>query len=207
MEPLAGRTPRDQNRVPALFAVDTTAQNTAVPLQANPSNGALLVETSTSGGVTTVQGNVASGASDSGNPVKVGGVYNSSAPTFTNGQRGDLQIDSAGRLITTLGTALSQALDSMLTYPRGSNYINLTTSSLVLTGAGKLSGIWVSSATSTPTIKVWDNTSAATTILLNTFTPVAATMYTFPNIRVATGIFVTIGGTVDCTVFYDPTTT
>jgi hypothetical protein len=45
-----------------------------------------------------VGGNVASGASDSGNPVKAGGVYNSSAPTFTTGQRGDLQIDSSGYL-------------------------------------------------------------------------------------------------------------
>lgn len=37
---------------------------------------------------------VASGATDSGNPVKVGGVYNSTQPTLTTGQRGDLQLDS-----------------------------------------------------------------------------------------------------------------
>lgn len=47
-----------------------------------------------------VQGNVASGASDSGNPLKVGGRYNSSPPTFTNGQRGDLQLTASGQLIT-----------------------------------------------------------------------------------------------------------
>lgn len=45
-----------------------------------------------------VVGNVASGAADSGNPVKVGGVYNTSAPTLSNGQRGDLQLDLAGNL-------------------------------------------------------------------------------------------------------------
>ena len=49
----------------------------------------------TSPWVTTATGNVASGATDSGNPVKVGGVYNTSAPTLTNGQRGDGQMDSA----------------------------------------------------------------------------------------------------------------
>lgn len=43
-------------------------------------------------------GNVASGASDSGNPVKVGGIYNSSPITLTNGQRGDAQLDASGYL-------------------------------------------------------------------------------------------------------------
>lgn len=43
-------------------------------------------------------GNVASGAADSGNPVKVGGVFNSSPITLTTGQRGDLQLDANGYL-------------------------------------------------------------------------------------------------------------
>ena len=117
------------------------------------------------------------------------------------------QFDSQGNFKVTLATALSQALDSILTYPRGTNYLNATASTLVLTGAGKLSGIWVTSAASTPTIKVWDNTAASGTVLLETFTPTAAQMYTFPNARIGTGIYLTIGGTVNCTVFYDPTTT
>lgn len=116
-------------------------------------------------------------------------------------------VDSNENLKSTLATALNQAIDSVLTYPRGSNYLNLAASGLVLTGAGKLTGIFVASASATPTIKVWDNTSGATTVLVNTFTPVAATYYQFPSVRVATGIYVTISGTVDCTVFYDPTTT
>lgn len=51
---------------------------------------------SISSGSVTATGNVASGASDSGNPVKVGAVYNSTVPTFTNGQRSDLQSDTTG---------------------------------------------------------------------------------------------------------------
>ncbi len=43
-------------------------------------------------------GAIASGAADSGNPVKVGGKYNSTLPTFTDGQRGDLNIGSRGSL-------------------------------------------------------------------------------------------------------------
>lgn len=53
-----------------------------------------------SGGTTSVVGNVASGAADSGNPVKIGLVYNSTPPTVTNGQRVDAQADSAGNLKT-----------------------------------------------------------------------------------------------------------
>lgn len=51
----------------------------------------------------TTNGNVASGATDSGNPNKVGGVFNTTLPTFTNGQRGDLQISTRGGLYTILG--------------------------------------------------------------------------------------------------------
>lgn len=43
-------------------------------------------------------GEVASGDADSGNPVKIGGVYNSTRPTYTNGDRADLQVDSRGNL-------------------------------------------------------------------------------------------------------------
>lgn len=47
-------------------------------------------------------GNVAAGATDSGNPVKVGAIYNATRPTYTTGQRGDLQVDTRG----SLGVAL-----------------------------------------------------------------------------------------------------
>lgn len=47
----------------------------------------------------SVGGNVASGAADSGNPVKVGGVFNTTLPTLANGQRGDIQLDSSARPI------------------------------------------------------------------------------------------------------------
>lgn len=46
-----------------------------------------------------VNGNVAAGSSDSGNPVKVGGVHLTSPPALTNSQRGDLQVDTSGNLM------------------------------------------------------------------------------------------------------------
>ena len=54
-----------------------------------------------------VVGNVASGSTDSGAPVKVGGKYNSSGVTLADGQRGDLQLDGGARLKVTLDTLIS----------------------------------------------------------------------------------------------------
>jgi hypothetical protein len=39
--------------------------------------------------------------------VKVGGVFNTALPTLTTGQRGDLQLDSSGRLIVNVGAGSS----------------------------------------------------------------------------------------------------
>jgi len=60
---------------------------------------------------TTATGNVASGATDSGNPVKAGGVYNSTEPTLTTGQRGDIQLDANGNQIVA-GSVASGATDA-----------------------------------------------------------------------------------------------
>lgn len=80
-------------------------------------------------------------------------------------------------------------------------YANITSSTLVYTGACDLLGIFVAGASATPTIKVWDQTSAAAPIVIGTFTPSAGTFYPFPS-HCGSGIYVTISGTVDCTVFY-----
>lgn len=59
-------------------------------------------------------GAVAAGAADSGNPVKVGGKYNTTPPTLSDGQRGDLQLSSRGmvavQLYHTAGSALTELL-------------------------------------------------------------------------------------------------
>lgn len=51
----------------------------------------------------TIVGNVADNGVDSGNPVKAGGKYNNSLPTYADGDRGDLQIDDHGYLRVRLG--------------------------------------------------------------------------------------------------------
>ena len=77
------------------------------------------------------------------------------------------------------------------------NYKNTTATTTVYTGTGGCFGIFVASASSTPTIKVSDGA----TTMVNTFTPVGATFYQIPG-RFNTSLVVTIGGTVDCTVFW-----
>lgn len=155
MEPLTGRAPRDQNRVPVTYGVSTADGVTVVPIEVDPATGRLQTSSSGGGSVTItspigqttksasvsvtlasdqgtlavldsaaetslatiatnttglatsanqtngtqqVQGNIASAATDSGNPVKVAGKLNTTRPTFTDGQRGDLQLDSRGNL-------------------------------------------------------------------------------------------------------------
>jgi len=64
-----------------------------------------------------VSGDVASAATDSGNPVKVGAVYRATPSTLTDGQRGDLIADTRQNLKTTLvannsTTAMKNAADN-----------------------------------------------------------------------------------------------
>ena len=91
------------NSSPVVVASDQSA----IPISASSlplPTGAAQDSTLTSGNL-KAQGNVASGATDSGNPVKVGGVFNSSPPALATGQRGDLQLDTSGNLkVTNSGT-------------------------------------------------------------------------------------------------------
>lgn len=76
---------------------------------------------------------------------------------------------------------------------------------LVVTGAAALMGIFVATASTVPTITVYDGISASApaTILVQTFTPVAGTFYPMPFF-VSRGIFVVLGGAVDCTIGWGP---
>jgi len=86
------------------------------------------------------------------------------------------------------------------------NYTYITASANIKPMAGKLKGIFVSAASSTPTIAVYDSAAATTTnIILNTFTPVGATSYVLPldGAYAKNGIYVVIGGTVNATIIWE----
>ncbi len=62
-----------------------------------PVSGTVTVTQSTAANlVASVVGTVAAGSADAGNPVKVGGRYNSTNPTMSDGQRGDFPLNSRG---------------------------------------------------------------------------------------------------------------
>jgi hypothetical protein len=93
-----------------------------------------------SGSVTAASGTVASGASDSGNPVKTGGVYNSSPITVTTGQRADTQVDSHGSSkqlqVDSTGAAIDYTTNlNFSPYPGGSTNVSCATGNVAASTA------------------------------------------------------------------------
>ena len=87
-----------------------------------------------------------------------------------------------------------------------SNYTAITATTQIKREAGKLNGIFVSSASSTPTITVYDSSASNTgdPVVLATFIPTANTMHNFfQGLYVNKGIYVVISGTVSATIAYE----
>ena len=87
-----------------------------------------------------------------------------------------------------------------------SNYTAITATAQIKRDAGKLNGIFVSSASSTPTITVYDSStsSASDPVVLATFTPTGNTTHNFfQGLFVNKGIYVVISGTVSATISYE----
>ncbi len=80
----------------------------------------------------------------------------------------------------------------------GHLYKNITSTTTVYPGSGIMLGIFVSSCSGSPTIKVSDGANT----IVDTFIPSAATWYAIPA-QYSTSLIVTIGGTVNCCVFWN----
>ena len=116
----------------------------------------------------TTSGGAASGAAAVGNPVQVGGVYNSSAPTLDNGDVGALQLDVQGNEKVTLATGLAgenlTAQRMMMSRPGTSTRITTATTTTARSGTGVITRFLIEAAL-TGTATVYDNTAASGTIL------------------------------------------
>jgi len=84
---------------------------------------------------------------------------------------------------------------------KSSKYTNLSASALVKSGEGVLVGMYVNSTTS-GTIKLYDNTSAAGTVINNTITP-AIGYHDLGRANFSTGLYAEIGATLDVTLYYE----
>lgn len=91
---MPGYLVRDTKAVPVFISDDDGNPVTV----GGGSGGGVVTQPTASSLNAQVVGNVASGATDAGNPVKIAGVYNSTLPAYTTGQRGDLQLNPAGAL-------------------------------------------------------------------------------------------------------------
>lgn len=114
------------------------------------------------------------------------------------------EIDSNNYEYQTLGTKLAgeDLTNDVMKVRDAATYTNISASTLIKTGAGVLKGIVVNSHTS-GTLKLWDNTSAATTVIFNTITFAAGPSFIkLPAVEFSTGLYATIGGTADITILW-----
>ena len=86
-------------------------------------------------------------------------------------------------------------------------YERITATHQIKVGFTVLKGIFISAASATPTITIYDSGTANTSdpIILGVFTPAAATNYTFTanGITASKGLYAVISGTVAATLFFE----
>jgi hypothetical protein len=96
-----------------------------------------------------VTGTVASGSADANNPVKIGGIYESSQTAVSTGQRSNAHTTSLGDLTTGDNTKYT--------------HISTATTTTVKSGAGLLYAICWNKAVNAATDTIYDNTAASGT--------------------------------------------
>ncbi len=158
--------------------------------------------------VPNVTGNVAAGATDSGNPVKIGGIYNTSAPTLTNAQRGNIELDVNGNQKTReqyMPGYEDNTNNKAIVEHRYTSSGVIAADTLVKTGAGLIHTITFSCNDAAPTagsLILYDNTTETGTQIFNhTFTttpflPVTVTL----DVSFTTGIYAGFTTTADVNV-------
>lgn len=116
------------SKFPFATPIVTAVQATAAFLKVDGSG----TTQSVSGTITAV-GNVAAAATDSGNPVKVGGVYNTTRPTYTNGQRGNIEISARGGILADFEDYVTNP-NNINTADAGSSTVSGANSQNIITG-------------------------------------------------------------------------
>lgn len=136
-----------------------------------------------------VSGSVASGSTDSGNPVKIGGIYNAVLPSVSTGSRVDLQLDASGRLLTSsvsLPTAASKFSFGLVSTAAATQvgvlsttYVEQTTNSAMTMVSSSTSDIAGGTGARTVVVTYLDQTMAGpftTSFILNGTTAVTASV-------------------------------
>lgn len=119
--------------------------------------------------------------------------YNPQGITLAPSQNANSQCDANGNLLVAV---VSSSPASVI------NATSISASGLIKTGAGHVFNVIVSASTS-GTLTLWDNTSAAGTKILDTFPLTAGATVQLGGVKFSTGLFATIGGTATITVTYN----
>lgn len=132
------------------------------------------------------------------------GIYNASTITMIDGTGCALAVDGAG--IAKMNNAYLSAGESLSLDVQKTEqqclYLNLTADTAVKSTPGRCFG-FICNSTSAGTVKVWDNTAGSGTVILNTFTPAASTVYAFAVATLfSVGLYADITGTIDLTFLY-----
>ena len=152
-------------------------------------------------GASQVQGNAASGATDVGNPVKTGGVYNTSAPTLTNGQRGDTQMDvnANTKMVEQRAPVYENNTTGKAIVEKNYSTTRVTADGQIKASAGFVNHIsFAATGTVTAgTITLYNNTAESGTVLWSGIIQVGTAPVTVPiNADATLGIYVGYDGTV-----------
>ncbi len=133
------------------------------------------------------------------------GQYFSTTQVLESGDIQSLQFDVSGNTKTTAATLMAgeDLTNNVLQTEQRVSYLNGSTSQVVKNGTGRFFGFVVNSHSS-GTVKIWDNTSAAGTVILNTITFAAGpASWVLPvAVNFTTGLYITVGGTIDYTILY-----
>lgn len=132
------------------------------------------------------------------------GEYKATRTTLADGDRGELQVDTNGFLVTTLGTAIKgeDLLNDVMKVEQQMSYqaISTATTTTVKSGSGLLHSIIVTGGTA-GTIIVYDNTAGSGTVIASFDSTNALETYVF-NAKFTTGLTIVTGAATKLTAIY-----
>lgn len=164
-------------------------------------------ETGTGASSQQIQGAAAAGATATGSPVQIGGVYNPSGISLSNGSIWPIQFDANGNIKTTLGTQLAGedlTNDVFKVEQRFSNiYLTLASLTLVKSGAGFINRITFGHG-SNPTLTIYDNTagSGSITQVFNAGVPAGSYVLDVSHATGIAAVFAAPGNAIAVSVGY-----
>lgn len=138
-------------------------------------------------------------------------IYRTTPLSKIDGQVSAIESDSVGNQKITQATwerGADMVNDVIKVQQRATKSAPITASALVFTGAGQLMGWVVNSCTAGATVKIWDNTTAATTVAFDTMTYTAAVnqgpaVVLIKDVQFTQGCYFTLSGTISLTPLFN----